>query len=137
MRISIRAHLFTSPNPTLFPHIRKPKFQNQKHIKKLKFHSYTTNGTSYHTGSRLLHIHLPLLFQWILWNLKGISRDKWCMLLGIFVSHIGRGSPFIPILLFFTILMVLVYVLQNEFQPFLRFDYSFLSSAYAFLSFCE
>ena len=67
---------------------------------------------SYHTGSRTL-IYSSLLFQWMLWNLKGISRDQWCMLLGIFVwgSHL--------------------------FQPFLRFDYFFLSSAYAFLSLCE
>ena len=43
----------------------------------------------------------------------------------------------IPILLFFTSLMVLVYALQNEFQQFLRFDYSFLSSAYAFVPFCQ
>ena len=55
----------------------------------------------------------------------------------IYVSYLGRGSPSIPILLFFTSLMVLVYALQNEFQPFLRFDYSFLSFAYTFVPFCQ
>ena len=59
------------------------------------------------------------------------------MPLGIYVSYIGRGSPSISILLFFTSLMVLVYALQKEFQPFLRFDYSFLSSAYTFVPFCQ
>ena len=61
------------------------------------------------------------------------------MSLGIYVSYIGRerGSPSLSILLFFTSLMVLVYALQNEFQPFLRFDYSFLSFAYAFVPFCQ
>ena len=59
------------------------------------------------------------------------------MSLGIYVSYIGRDSPSILILLFFTSLMVLVYALQNEFQQFLRFDYSFLSSAYAFVPFCQ
>ena len=59
------------------------------------------------------------------------------MSLGIYASYIGRGSPSIPILLFFTSLMVLVYALQNEFQPFLRFEYSFLSSAYTFVPFCQ
>ena len=43
----------------------------------------------------------------------------------------------ILILLFFTSLMVLVYSVQNEVQPFPRFDYSFLSSAYAFVPFCQ
>ena len=76
----------------------------------------------------------PLL-QLMLWNFKRISRYQWCMPLGISVSYIGRGSPSIPIVLFFTILKVLVYALQNEF--FLRFDYSFFSFAYAFLHFCE
>ena len=59
------------------------------------------------------------------------------MSLEIYVSYIGRGSPSILILLFFTSLMVLVYTLQNEFQPFLRFDYSFLSSTYTFDPFCQ
>ena len=59
------------------------------------------------------------------------------MSLGIYVSYIGRDSPSILILLFFTSLMVLVYALQNEFQPFLRFDYSFLSFAYTFVPFCQ
>ena len=59
------------------------------------------------------------------------------MSLGIYVSYIGGGSPSIPILLFFTSLVVLVYALQNEFQPFLRFDYSFISSAYTFVPFCQ
>ena len=59
----------------------------------------------------------------MLWNFKRISQYQWCIPLGISVSYIGRGSPSIPIVLFFTILKVLVYALQNEF--FLRFDYSF------------
>ena len=49
--------------------------------------------------------------------------------------HNFNGPPPIPIVLFFTILIVLVYALQNEF--FLRFNYSFLSFAYAFLPFCQ
>ena len=47
------------------------------------------------------------LFQLMLWNFKRISRYQWCMPLGISISYIGRGSPSIPIVLFFTILMVL------------------------------
>ena len=42
----------------------------------------------------------PLL-QLMLWNFKRISRYQWCMPLGISVSYIGRGSPSIPIVLFF------------------------------------
>ena len=80
-------------------------------------------------------IYSSPILQLMLWNFKGISWYQWCMPLGISVSYIGRGSPSIPIVLFFTILKVLVYALQNEF--FLRFDYSFFSSAYAFLHFCE
>ena len=80
-------------------------------------------------------IYSSPLLQLMLWNFKRISRYQWCMPLGISVSYIGRGSPSIPIVLFFTILKVLVYALQDEF--FLRFDYSFFSSAYAFLHFCE
>ena len=39
--------------------------------------------------------------QLMLWNFKRISRYQWCMPLGISVSYIGRGSPSIPIVLFF------------------------------------
>ena len=39
--------------------------------------------------------------QLIPWNFKRISRYQWCMPLGISVSYIGRGSPSIPIVLFF------------------------------------
>ena len=42
----------------------------------------------------------PLL-QLTLWNFKRISRYQWCMPLGISISYIGRGSPSIPIVLFF------------------------------------
>ena len=42
----------------------------------------------------------PLL-QLMLWNFKRISRYQWCMPLGISESYIGRGSPSIPIVLFF------------------------------------
>ena len=58
------------------------------------------------------------------------------MYLGISVFYIRRSSPDIPIALVFTIFMDLVYALQNEFQPFLRFDYCFLSSAYIVVPFC-
>ena len=53
-------------------------------------------------------IYSSPLLQWMLWNFKRISRYQWCMPFGISVSYIGRGSASIPIVLFFTVLMVLV-----------------------------
>ena len=52
-------------------------------------------------------IYSSPLLQLMLWNFKRISQYQWCIPLGISVSYIGRGSPSIPIVLFFTILMVL------------------------------